>query len=58
MTFLIGFVVAVAVGLTGVGAGSITAPVLILLFGISPADGKTSGAHLRDVFLKPDRPKR
>lgn len=38
MTFLVGFVVAVAVGLTGVGAGSITAPVLILLFGISPAD--------------------
>ena len=38
MTFLIGFLVAVAVGLTGVGAGSITAPVLILLFGVSPAD--------------------
>lgn len=38
MTFLIGFVVAMAVGLTGVGAGSITAPILILLFGITPAD--------------------
>lgn len=38
MTFLIGFVIAMAVGLTGVGAGSITAPVLILLFGTSPAD--------------------
>jgi len=38
MTFLIGFLVALAVGLTGVGAGSITAPVLILLFGVSPAD--------------------
>src|SRR4051794_7749134 len=38
MTFLIGFLVAVAVGLTGVGAGSITAPVLILMFGLSPAD--------------------
>jgi uncharacterized protein len=38
MTFLIGFIVAVAVGLTGVGAGSITAPVLILMFGTSPAD--------------------
>lgn len=38
MTFLVGFVVAMAVGLTGVGAGSITAPVLILLFGTTPAD--------------------
>jgi len=38
MTFLVGFLVALAVGLTGVGAGSITAPVLILMFGISPAD--------------------
>ena len=38
MTFLVGFLVAVAVGLTGVGAGSITAPVLILMFGVTPAD--------------------
>ncbi len=38
MIFLLGFVVAVAVGLTGVGAGSITAPVLILLFGTTPAE--------------------
>jgi uncharacterized membrane protein YfcA len=38
MTFLIGFVIAMAVGLTGVGAGSITAPLLILVFGTSPAD--------------------
>src|SRR5579872_4331469 len=38
MTFLIGFVIAMAVGLTGVGAGSITAPVLILLFGVAPAE--------------------
>jgi uncharacterized membrane protein YfcA len=38
MIFLVGFVVAMAVGLTGVGAGSITAPVLILLFGSTPAD--------------------
>jgi uncharacterized protein len=37
MQFLVGFVIAMAVGLTGVGAGSITAPVLILFFGISPA---------------------
>jgi len=36
--FLIGFLIAMAVGLTGVGAGSITAPVLILFFALSPAD--------------------
>ncbi|HEY7212680.1 MAG TPA: sulfite exporter TauE/SafE family protein [Bryobacteraceae bacterium] len=34
--FLIGFLIATAVGLTGVGAGSITAPVLILFFHLSP----------------------
>ena len=39
MTYLIGFLIALAVGLTGVGAGSITAPVLILFFGLSPATG-------------------
>ena len=38
MTFLVGFVVAMAVGLTGVGAGSVTAPVLILLYGATPAE--------------------
>src|SRR5579871_390852 len=38
MTFLVGFIVAMAVGLTGVGAGSITTTILILLFGIAPAD--------------------
>jgi uncharacterized membrane protein YfcA len=38
VTFLVGFIVAVAVGLTGVGAGAVTTPVLILLFGTSPAD--------------------
>jgi uncharacterized protein len=38
MPFLVGFIIALAVGLTGVGAGSITSPVLILFFAISPAD--------------------
>jgi uncharacterized protein len=38
MAYLVGFLIALAVGLTGVGAGSITAPVLILFFAISPAD--------------------
>src|SRR5438874_904036 len=37
MELLIGFLIACAVGLTGVGAGSITAPVLILFFHLPPA---------------------
>jgi uncharacterized membrane protein YfcA len=37
MTYIVGFLIALGVGLTGVGAGSITAPVLILFFGLSPA---------------------
>jgi uncharacterized membrane protein YfcA len=36
MEFVLGFLIATAVGLTGVGAGSITAPVLILFFGMDP----------------------
>jgi uncharacterized protein len=35
---LIGFVIAMAVGLTGVGGGSLTAPVLMLFLGVSPSD--------------------
>lgn len=38
MGFLAGFIIALAVGLTGVGAGSVTAPVLILFFGLAPAE--------------------
>ncbi len=37
MGFILGLLIAFAVGLTGVGAGSITAPVLILLFHLRPA---------------------
>ncbi len=36
MEFILGFLIAFAVGLTGVGAGSITAPVLILFFHLKP----------------------
>jgi len=36
--FLVGFLIALGVGLTGVGAGAVTAPVLILFFGIAPAE--------------------
>lgn len=34
---LLGFVIALAIALTGVGAGSMTTPLLILLFRVSPA---------------------
>lgn len=37
MTALLGFVIALAVGLTGVGGGSLTAPLLILGLGLPPA---------------------
>lgn len=37
MEIVLGFFIAVAIGITGVGAGIITAPVLILFFHLSPA---------------------
>lgn len=36
MAFLLGFLIAFAIGVTGVGAGTITAPLLILLLGLPP----------------------
>jgi uncharacterized membrane protein YfcA len=36
MAVIAGFLLALVIGLTGVGAGTLTAPVLILLFGMSP----------------------
>src|ERR1700756_3972852 len=36
MLFVIGFVIAVTMGLTGIGGGSFTVPALILLAGLSP----------------------
>ena len=38
MEYLVGFFIAALVGLTGVGAGSLTAPILILFFGMAPAE--------------------
>ena len=38
MEFLLGFVIALAISLTGVGAGSMTTPLLILLLGVAPAN--------------------
>jgi hypothetical protein len=42
MEFLAGFIIALAIGVTGVGAGSITAPILILFFGQSATDAVTT----------------
>ena len=38
MEFLLGFAIAVLIGLTGVGGGVVTAPVLTLFLGIPPAE--------------------
>ena len=37
MDYLVGFLIAAAIGLTGVGAGTITAPVLMIFFRLPPA---------------------
>lgn len=42
MEFLAGFLIALAIGMTGVGAGSITAPILILFFHQSASDAVTT----------------
>ena len=42
MEILAGFIIALAIGLTGVGAGSITAPILILFFHQSASDSVTT----------------
>jgi uncharacterized protein len=45
MNFLIGFLIAVAVGLTGIGGGSFTVPALVLLAGL------TAGEAVGTAFL-------
>lgn len=42
MEIIAGFLIALAIGATGVGAGSITAPILILFFGMSATDAVTT----------------
>ncbi len=37
--FLIGFAIAVAVGLTGIGGGSFTVPALVLIAGLPASEG-------------------
>ncbi len=51
MTIALGFVVAVAIGLTGVGAGSLTTPLLILLLGV-PAQGAVGTALIFGAVVK------
>jgi uncharacterized membrane protein YfcA len=38
MEYLLGFAIAVLIGLTGVGGGSVTAPALVLFLGVAPAE--------------------
>src|ERR1700681_1573256 len=38
MNFLIGFLIAVAVGVTGIGGGSFTVPALVLLVGLTAGE--------------------
>jgi uncharacterized membrane protein YfcA len=38
MEYLLGFAIAVLIGLTGVGGGSVTAPALALFLGVAPAE--------------------
>ncbi len=45
MNFLVGFLIAAAVGLTGIGGGSFTVPALVLLAGLTA--GEAVGTALR-----------
>src|ERR1700752_5517403 len=45
MNFLVGFLIAAAVGLTGIGGGSFTVPALVLLAGL------TAGEAVGTAFL-------
>src|SRR5579871_6222128 len=51
MEIFLGFVIAVAIGLTGVGAGSLTTPLLILLIGLS-ADQSVGTALIFGAVVK------
>lgn len=49
---LLGFFIAFAIGLTGVGAGTLTAPVLILL-GLNPAQAVGSALSFSTLVKLP-----
>ena len=48
MEIALGFIIAVFISLTGVGAGSLTTPLLILLLGLAGQGVRRYGADLRD----------
>jgi len=47
---LLGFVIALAIGLTGVGGGVITAPALILFLGLPPIEAVTTSLIFASVI--------
>src|SRR5689334_3607649 len=49
MEVLLGFAIAVAIGVTGVGGGVITAPALILLLGLPPIEAVTTSLIFASV---------
>jgi len=51
MNFLIGFLIAAAVGLTGIGGGSFTVPALVLLVGL-PANAAVGTAFVFAGILR------
>ena len=53
MNFFIGFLIAVAVGLTGIGGGSFTVPALVLIVGLTAGEAVGTAfvfAGVLDVF--------
>jgi len=50
MEVLLGFVIALAIGLTGVGGGVITAPALILFLGLPPIEAVTTSLIFASVI--------
>src|ERR1051325_11284524 len=49
MEVLLGFAIAVAIGVTGVGGGVITAPALILMLGLPPIEAVTTSLMFASV---------
>src|ERR1051325_9698862 len=49
MEVLLGFAIAVAIGVTGVGGGVITAPALILFLGVPPVEAVTTSLIFASV---------
>ena len=52
MEYLIGFVIAVFIALTGVGAGTITTPLLVLMLGVPATRGSRVIATIPGVSFR------